>query len=100
MNIRHRQGPSERPAGAAESEKNGQQCHIHQRSGGDTPKGCAWTWWRINIGHSPERPQHDAVCHASNLPTSKGVSKFVHEHDRKKSKILNHVPSERRVAAA
>src|SRR5215467_13805322 len=100
MKIRHRLRPSERATGVDDSEQDGQQDHIHQWSGGNTPKRCAWAWWRINISHSPEGPQYDAVCHASNLPASKGVSKFVHEHDCKKSKIFNHVPSKRRVAAA
>jgi hypothetical protein len=52
---------------------------------------------RVDEGHTTERPEHDPVCHSSDLPTGQGVTELVHEHNQKEQQVLHHVPGERGV---
>ena len=54
----------------------------------------AWTWWRINVRHSSERPQYNPVCSSADLSACQRMTEFVKRHNQEKRQILQDVPGD------
>src|SRR6476660_79598 len=84
--------PVETGHGKREKSEERKQNHVHQRPGGDTPEVCARTRRRFDKRNPAKRPKHNCVSPTSGLPTSEGMPKFVHQHDREERQIFQYCP--------
>ncbi len=53
---------------------------------------------RIHVGNASQRPQHDLIGGSPNLPAGQRVAELVKHHNQEEGQILQHIPSEGRVA--
>ena len=53
----------------------------------------------IYVGHTAERPEHDAVGGSADLAAGQGVAELMQKHDEKEREVLKDVPKDRGVTA-